>query len=156
MRRDRLGALALAGVLAAAGCEKPAAPTVAKEERKMHDRPDHGPHNGALAEWGDEDYHAEFTADREKNEVTVYILAKDAKTPSPIPSDKVTLASRNPPFQVDLNPLPEKTDPAGLSSRFVGQLPESARGRRLSGTLAAVVGGKPYSGSFREAPPHKD
>jgi hypothetical protein len=123
---------------------------------KKHDHPTEGPHHGALVEWGDEEYHPEVVFDREKNEVRVYVLGKNAKTPTPIGSDKITLSNTDPPFQVELKPSPNAKDPKGKSSQFVGALPDVPKDRRLGGTLAAVVDGKPYSGDFREAPPHKD
>jgi hypothetical protein len=157
--------LLTAALAFAAGCgggrQAPDAkpPAEGKKEKKKsheHNHPDHGPHGGPLVEWGDGDYHVEVTADRAKGEVTVYILSDDAETAEPIKADKVQLTNKDPAFQVDLKPAPLPGDPPGTASRFTGPLPESARGRRLSGTVTGVVGGKPYAGDFREVPAHKD
>lgn len=159
--RFRATVLLLTPVLLIAGCgdtggpPQKATPTPG-EKKEGHAHPGEGPHHGALVEWGDEEYHAEFTADRERGEVAVYVLGGDAETAAPIKADKVRLTGKDPAFQIDLKPAPEKTDPPGTASKFVGRLPEDTRGRRLSGTISAVVDGKPYSGDFRERPPHKD
>ena len=42
------------------------------------------PHGGPLAEWGEDEYHAEFTVDHKEKKAGVYIYAGDAKTPKPI------------------------------------------------------------------------
>lgn len=141
--------LVVGAALSAVGCDTGGAnkPSPATQE-KGHVHPDEGPHHGALVEWGQEEYHPEVVTDREKGEVTVYVLGKDAKTPAPVAAEKVVLAVKDPAFQTELKPAPQPGDPKGKSSRFVGTLPEFARGRRLAGTIGAVVDGKPYSGDF--------
>ena len=154
-RTNRYGAgVIFVGAALLAGCGPDHAaklPPDAKDQ--VHERPV-GPHKGALVEWGEE-YHAEVVADREKGEATVYVLAKNAKTPAPITAETVLLSVDDPVIQVELKPAPEPGDPKGKSSRFVGSLPDSARGWRLTGTIGGVVDGKRYSGEFREARPHR-
>lgn len=113
-----------------------------------------GPHKGTLVEWGKE-YHAEVVADREKGQATVYVLARNAKSPAPIAADTVLLSVDDPAIQVELKPAPQPSDPKGTSSRFLGTLPDSARAWRLTGTVEGTVDGKRYSGEFQEARPHK-
>src|SRR5687767_13476253 len=60
-----------------------------------HEHPDEGPHGGALAEWGDEKYHAEFTVDHGKKQATVYILDGSAKKAAPIEAKEITLTLNN-------------------------------------------------------------
>lgn len=114
------------------------------------DHPEEGPHKGLLVEWGEEEYHAEFTADRAKGDVTVYILGKDARTATPIKADKIQLSLKDPAVQIDLTASPQQGDPAGSSSRFVGKLSDSTAGKKLSGTISGAVNGKPYAGDFKE------
>ncbi len=53
--------------------------TQVSEKVHKHEHPEEGPHNGALAEWGDAEFHAEFTVNHEKKEARVYILGPDRK-----------------------------------------------------------------------------
>ena len=54
----------------------------AKEDDK-HGHAPVGPHAGALAEWGKDQFHAEFTLDHTAKRVTIYILDdKATKAPS--------------------------------------------------------------------------
>jgi hypothetical protein len=49
----------------------------AQDKNKPADKADHpefGPHKGALAEWGEEEYHLEFTVDHKGQQATVYVL----------------------------------------------------------------------------------
>jgi hypothetical protein len=146
-------------VLTAAGCS-PAAGTdksVATKKAEAHDHPDKGPHGGALAEWGEEEYHVEFTADRGKKEVAVYILDGSAKKAAPIKAKTVTLTMKKekPPVQVKLTADPQKDDPPETASRFAGTH-EKFAGELDPDELdvSAEVNGKPYEGTF-EVPGHK-
>ena len=53
-----------------------------------------GPHDGAVADWGGGKFHVEFTVDHDKQEGTVYILAADEKTPTPIAAQEIQLSKR--------------------------------------------------------------
>src|SRR5690242_5939430 len=99
--RQRFNTLALAAALGALslGCSKsmpPAdsntaggesttaeAPTDEGSDAGGHDHHGSGPHGGTVTEWGDGNYHVEFTVDHDKKEAVVYILGGDAKTPAP-------------------------------------------------------------------------
>src|SRR5262249_20598424 len=128
-------ASAVAAAVLAAGCEgKPssggAAPRKgAAEARKGHEHPDKGPHGGPLAEWGEEEYHAEFTGERGKKQATVYILDDQIKRAKPIKAETITLTltSVTPAVQIALKAEPQPKDPAGKSSRFVGSHDELAK-----------------------------
>src|SRR2546423_14706006 len=103
-RNTWVGGLALLAALAflGAGCDNPARtgpggkPPAAGKGPKAEDKgkkgdehahPTEGPHHGALAEWGDEEYHAEFTVDHKGKKATVYILDGTARKAAPIAAD---------------------------------------------------------------------
>lgn len=117
-----------------------------------HDHPHEGPHGGALVEWGDEEYHAEFTVDHGKKQATVYILDGSAKKPAPIKVESITLVIMNvkPPATVTLKADPQKDDPASSASRFVGQHDALGKEMEFEGEISGKVGEKPYAGDFKE------
>src|SRR5690349_3111232 len=87
-----------------------------------HDHPDHGPHKGALAEWGEEEYHVEFTVDHTTQTATVFILDGTAKAAKPIDAkDLVLTLKQKPAVTVKLQASPQPGDPAGKASRYVGK-----------------------------------
>ena len=102
-----------------------------------------GPHDGTVADWGGGKFHVEFTVDHGKQEGTVYILGADEKTPTPIDAAEIELSISEPAMQVTLKAVPQSTDPAGKSSRFVGNhddymraYPEAPDGLRETDLLA--------------------
>lgn len=151
-RTKRLAAGAAVALLLVA-CGRDAARGPQGATHWSHETPV-GPHSGALVEWG-EDHRAEFVADRVKGEVTVYVLARDARTPAPVAADEVVLTIDEPVMRITLKPSPQARDPKGTSSRFVGDLPESARNWRLTGALSGVVDGNKVAGDLVEFRPHK-
>jgi hypothetical protein len=163
MRRfiRRFGAAAILGAaLVAAGCgdsSKGPAPTAAGEKKaKPKGHAHEGPHDGAVAEWGDDEYHVEFTVDHAAQEATVYVLDGDANRASPIEATTLTLTLKlAPPVTVTLAAKPQEGDPPGRSSRFVGKHPALGKVQEFSGTISGQAGGKPYSGDFAEEP-HAD
>jgi len=150
MRRTPMLGLAVF-VLFSAGCQQP--PGAAKKPAAhVHEHPDAGPHGGALAEWGDERYHAEFTVDHGKKQATVYILDGSAKRAAPIDAETITLSLANvqPPVQVTLKADPQQADPKGKSSRFTGTHEQLGKEMEFKGELSGTVAGKPYAGTFEE------
>lgn len=122
-----------------------------KAARKAgEDEHDHGPgpHHGTVFDFGK--WHAEFTVNHKAQEATVYIQGVESKKPEPIAVEKLLLSIKSPQFQVDLKAVPEKGDPAGKSSRFVGKNKNLGREQEYEGTLSGVVDGKPYAGDFKE------
>ncbi len=109
-----------------------------------------GPHDGTLADWGGGKYHVEFTVDHDKQEATVYILGDDEKTPSPIDATEIQLAIVDPAMQVALKAVPQEGDPAGTSSRFVGNHESLGVVQEYAGSITGVVDGTPYTGEFKE------
>jgi hypothetical protein len=157
VQRWATGLVALAVLTLATGCpdtgkykakspDKGAKATDKAKEEHSHD----GPHDGAVADWGDDEYHAEFTVDHKTKSVKVYILGPDVKKPTPIKTDKVTLSIKKPAFQVELKPEKQKGDPEGTASVFVGTDDRFGVEQEFEGTLSAAFGGKQYAGDFKE------
>lgn len=149
----------LVGAMLVAGCQPtpPAAsatkPVIksaaATKPTTMHDHShDVGPHKGTIFDFGK--YHAEFTVDHAKQEVTVYVLGDDMDTPVPVVAEKLSLTIKEPAFTVDLKPSPDAKDPAGKSSRFTGKHEKFGKEQEFAGTVAGSVDGKPASGDFKE------
>lgn len=109
-----------------------------------------GPHGGTIVDWGGGKYHVELVVDHEMKQATAYIFGTDEKTPSPIKSENVDLSIKEPAFQVTLIPQSQDSDPAGLSSKYVGTHESLGEKRSYSGTLTALIDGTPYSGDFQE------
>ena len=109
-----------------------------------------GPHDGTIADWGGGKFHVEFTVDHDKQEATVYILGGDEKTPTPIDAAEVTLTINEPSFTAALKATPQDGDPAGKTSRFVGNHESLGVVREYEGSMSGVVDGTPYSGNFKE------
>src|SRR4051794_14732595 len=106
-----LAALLAAALLGASGCSGGSKEKKADEkkdgDKKSSDKdahPEKGPHGGALAEWGKEEYHAEFKQDTAKKQVTVFVLDGSAKKAAPIDAKALTLTLKGekPPVQVTL------------------------------------------------------
>lgn len=114
-----------------------------------------GPHKGIVVEWGDEEYHPELVIDKKEGTVTAYIYGDHnalhkAKLKA-IDSKSITLALKtDPPTTFKLEPSPEKDDPKGSSTKFVGKHEVLKKDMKWSGTLAGKIGTKPYSGEFKQ------
>lgn len=129
------------------------------DHKDDHDHPTKGPSGGVLAEWGKEEYHPEFVVDHKAKKVTVNILDKSAKKVAPIEAEtiSVTITSVKPPVQITLKADPQKDDPKGKSSRFVGEHEKLGEDVPFRGEISGKVGTKPYSGKFVEKEhDHKD
>jgi hypothetical protein len=117
-----------------------------------------GPHGGAVADWGGGKYHIEFKPDHDKQEVTVWILESDEKTPAPIQARDGQLAlsikglKTKDSFEMVLKAAPEKDDPEGKSSRFVGKHEKIGVEQEFEGEITGEIGGTPYAGKFKEEP----
>ncbi len=130
--------------------DEPSTKGEASVEESAHDHHGSGPHGGTIAEWGDGNYHIEFTVDHDKKESAVYILGGDAKTPAPVKADKVLLSITEPAFQVELSPQPLEGEAEGTSSRFVGKHDNLGIVQEFAGTISAEVDGTPFAGEFAE------
>lgn len=113
-----------------------------------------GPHKMPVAVWGDEEYHLEVVPDGKAGTVTVYVYGghddlHKGKT-KPIEAKSLTVAFKNPAATVKLEPAPEKNDPKGKSSKFVGKSDAVGKLGKVEGTVSGKVGTKPYSGDFKQ------
>lgn len=159
--RKCLGLMLIVAVAPVLGCGDKAdkkadtdkSKSVAKKDDHAHDH-EHGegPHGGAIAEWGDGNYHVEFTVDHDKQQATVYVLGEDAKSPAPVKATSLLLSINEPAFQATLKPQPLEGESAGSSSRYVGKHESLGIVREFAGTISGEVGGKPFAGDFAEKP----
>lgn len=141
--------------LATIGCE--AKPKTPPKPAAHHDHPEKGPRGGALAEFGDEEYHAEFLVDHGKKEATVYILDEKAVKGVPIEAEfiELVLTHDKKPVAVKLAADPDKDDPKGKSSRFRGVHDELGKEIDFRGAIRAKIGDAPaYEGTFDEKTSH--
>jgi hypothetical protein len=159
-----LSATLLIGLLVATGCN-PQSPinnqqsSIKKDHGHTHaDGTTHGPHgghgagphDGTVADWGGGKFHVEFTVDHSKQEGTVYILGADEKSPVPIDAADIAMSITDPVMQVTLKAAPQPSDPAGKSSRFIGNHEKLGVVQEYEGTISGVIDGTPYSGDFKE------
>ena len=144
---------ALAALLAfAACCNKDDKTNTPKIKPAEHGHPEEGPHGGALAEWGDDDeYHLEFTVDHKTQEATVYVLDGTGKKTKPIKNKDLTLTlKQTPAVTVKLVAKPDKDDPVGTSSRFVGKHEALGKVQEFQGTIGGELNGEQRVGDFAE------
>jgi len=124
-----------------------ATPKPGSEEKDDHDH-GAGPHKGTIGEFGSK--HIEFVVNHDTKEATIYILGGDAVKPSPIKAEKITLTIKEPAFKVELKAVPDKDDPAGKASRFVGKDDRFGVKQEFAGEVDALDDTKPYHGDFEE------
>lgn len=154
--------LALSGVTQAAdpkpGAKQPVTQKgVAKPPEKTevpgHEHPSAGPHDGALIELGDEEYHAEIVVDEKKDLVTIYLLDSHA-TKSVVSDAKeiaINLKHGSKGVQYKLKPQPQKEDAAGKSSRFSVKshdLIHALEHKDAKPMLRLAILGKTYTGKI--------
>jgi hypothetical protein len=139
-------------LLTSAGCggKKDASKPIVKKD---HPHPDKGPHGGALAEWGADEYHVEYVFDRDKKQATFYILDGDtASKATPIAAETVTLTLKHTkmPVEIVLKADRDKDDPEGKSSRFVAV--HDALGEKIAfkGEISGKIGDKAFADDFEE------
>lgn len=117
-----------------------------------------GPHGGAVGDWGGGKYHIEFTVSHPKKEARVFILGSDEKTPAPIMAKDGQLSLRiksvktKEAFDVVLKAEPQKGDPEGKASCFVGTHEKLGIEQEFEGTVSGEADGTPYTGDFKEEP----
>jgi hypothetical protein len=154
MRGWVAGAVAVAALALATGCpsnEKDrgkATATGGATEKKGGGHV--APHKGAIAEWGDEEYHVEVTVDPEKKEAKAYIYGPDHEEmkEATIAADKLLLSMKKPAvFQLTLTPENRK---GGKASVYSGKDDRLGEKGPIEGTVSAEFGGKQYSGPFRK------
>ncbi|MGE4000608.1 MAG: hypothetical protein AB7I48_10345 [Planctomycetaceae bacterium] len=163
----------LVAALAVTGCsnETKTPPTAkdkgaAKDSGKKEENHAHGngPNGGVTFDMGK--YHAEFTVDHPKKEVTVLFLKSvEGKKENDWPADAVaanefTLSIKEtkvkegadlgkvvPPMTIMLKPVDTKD---GKASKFVGTDPGVGNVADFEGTVLGEIDGKPSQGEFKE------
>lgn len=141
------------------GCNKGEPANVTDKDKKKdqpeHDHPDAGPHRGPLAEWGIEEYHAEFTVDTANKQVTIYILDDKAKAAPKIDAAKITnvkvsIVGSKPLISVDLKHDAKLSDAKGIA--FIGTHDHFAKAAEITLNISGKVDGKPYSNEVNYKP----
>lgn len=154
------GLAVVAALTLAWGCggqRKPPLKSGAAGSKEDHSHGE-GPHGGTIADWGGGKLHVEVTVDHDKQEMTVYILASDAKKAVPIKAKDGQIAARltgvkdKETFEMVLQAVPQEGDPEGKSSRFVGKHEKISVVQELEGTITGEDSGTPYTGKFKEEP----
>jgi hypothetical protein len=116
-----------------------------------------GPHKGALIELGEEEYHAELVNDEKTHTATIYLLDGAVKENVPIPAKDISISLKHDgkTETFKLKAVPQKTDPAGLSSMFSlkdRELVHDLRRKSSDPRLMLKIDGKPYSAKIVLAP----
>ena len=133
-----------------AGCgDKPAATTPDDDDGGGNEHTHGtGPHGGTIFDLGK--YHAEFTVDHAKKEVTLYILGDDEKTAVPVKAENLELTIDDPDMTITLKAMPLDGETGGKSSRYVGTDDLLAKEQEFEGEVIGKLDGKPSSGKFAE------
>jgi hypothetical protein len=133
------------------GCV-PSSPSGKGPTQPVAAHPTEGPHGGPLIEWGEEEYHLEFTVDRAKKQTTVYVLDESATKATPIAAETLTMTLKHvtPPVTITLKAEPMEGEAMGTSSRFVGTDDHLGEAGPFTGEVRGKVGKTPYSGKFEE------
>jgi len=141
--------------MVAVGCSRPdpMPPGAPKRPDHKHSHGTSGPHGGVLAEWGDHDYHVEFTVDHQAREVVVYLLDATAKKapaldPQLVTDMKVTLQNVPGPIVIELKYDAGRSSTQGLA--FAGRHDILAKEMDFRGEVSGLVKGTPYVGAFAE------
>jgi YHS domain-containing protein len=155
--RYALAAAALALAVFGAGCQKQAGDAPAPKKSKdghdhEHAHPEEGPHGGPLAEWGEHDFHAEFTVDHKSKMVLVYVLDGEAKKAPKFDATKITkvtltISNVSPPLTLELKHDASKTDSRGIA--FATTHDQFAKDTDYKGTISGIIDGLQYSGEFK-------
>ena len=116
-----------------------------------------GPHGGPMAEWGEEEYHAEFTVDHAAKKATVYILdgsheKAPAVAPAKITKVKIELIDGKPEQALDLQYDAAASSDKGIA--FVGVHEMFAKSTELKLRISGVIDGKapPFTGDVTYTP----
>lgn len=164
-RQFSVAALLSAFALAVAGCGGGPAPTPAGSSatssvEPAHNHPEHGPHGGDLVELGDEEYHAEIVHETD-GKLSVYILDGAATNMVPIDATEISLnvVHDGEAEQIALAAMPQESDAAGQSSRFVSADEHAGEDLDHEGTeakLAVTINGTSYQGAVEHDHAHGD
>lgn len=136
------------------GCTPPSAESPASAPSgQEHAHASHGPHDGAIIELGDENYHAELVHGEATGKVTVYILDSAAKNAVPIEASEITVNVQQGEQgrQFKLAAEPDAGDSAGKSSRFSSteaELGAALDAEEAKAALVLEIAGVQYRGEI--------
>ncbi|MBI3823990.1 MAG: hypothetical protein HY289_15085 [Planctomycetes bacterium] len=149
------------------GCNTKTDPSQqAKDDKKKDDQKtggdghlDFGPHGGPCAEWGNENFHAEFIVDAAAKQVTVYILGSDPtkhpdEEPAKITEVKLAFVGTKPLVQLTLK-YDEKETVKKKGIAFTGTDDRFATPEKLKVEISGKVVDKPYQGTVDYKAPKK-
>lgn len=152
LKRSAITAMLLVGGIGCSSGDTTTAPAT-KTSHVRADHPEKGPHQGALIELGDEEYHAELVHDEKQDTVTIYILDSAATDAVPIEMDTITIHVRG---KGGSQKFPLKADridgePEGTSSRFSSsdeKLHQAIDAKGAEARLQLTINGQSYSGDL--------
>lgn len=133
-----------------------------KDKQDKKGEPEHshiGPHGGNCAEWGEDDFHAEFIVDAANKKVIFYVLDGAAKA-----APKNTDVSKIKDLQVSVKggkgkPIELKHDPKMSSDKdgiaYTATDDVFAKPDGLKVNISGVVNDKPYAGDVEYKAPKK-
>lgn len=140
--------------LASAEPVKPAQKKAEKSAAEGH--AEHGPHEGALIELGEEEYHGEIVVDDDKDVVTIYVLDNKAKEAVLLDAKDVVINLKHggKGVQYKLKAQPQKGEAEGKSSRYSVKshdLIHALHHKDASPILRLSIKGKTYTGKIDAA-----
>jgi hypothetical protein len=159
-----LAAVALAGLLAAVGCNKKTDNPTGAGRSDGHGH-DHDDGDKMIEDVGP--YHFGLTAhlsEKEGNELDIVIETQDKKNPKPVPLPITKIAAKakrdGDPKEYDLtfepdDPKERKDDPPGKCSRFSAKVPWMKPDDKLTVTTTVEVEKKPYTVEWKDFVPKK-
>jgi hypothetical protein len=145
-------------LLSAGGCEKK--PAVKPEQSATDDHGhNHGPNDGEIIEFTEEDFHGELLRDIDKKVTTIFVLDKSAEKAAPIAAEAVIIRMviNATPTEFKLPAKPLAGEAAGNASRFESNdelLHLALDNKTADRELEIKHGDKTYSGKFEYYEPH--
>ena len=128
------------------------------ESKAKHKHGTKGPHGGPLAEWGEDDFHVEFTVDTKSKKAVIYILDEEAEKAPDVKVEKITDVKL---FihaaKIDKMELTHDAELSGEKGIAFVSSPHDAFAKEgeFKGTIDGKVNGTPYSGKFPLKPAKK-
>jgi hypothetical protein len=134
----------------ASGCGDADAPKGKTEAASaVHAHPP-APHGGEILSLRGDEYHLEMIHDHSGGNVTVYVLASDAKTPVAVEAPVVNLVTKDGPVQITLTPIAPRAD--GKADGWRGSH-EGLKADPWDGRIRVRIGDKMFQSPL-EGPAH--
>ena len=130
--------------------------------KKIVVHPDKGPRGGSLADWGEDEYHVEYTVDTASKSAVVYIcngelVANKVVDGINVAADKITdvkLAVVDPKLEIDLKHDAKRSIGKAIAFSGTNAAFGDAKAAAFKGTVSGKVDGKPVVGEFPLKPGH--